>query len=419
MSSDNWQKSLKTIHERNQYLLESEALSDIVFLFQSSDEAEETEQIKAHKFELAKGSSVFEKMFYGNTENITELDIKDFNKKSFYEMIKFLYLEEIDVNAENALDILSLSRKYNIDALEENYSDFITSNMSVDNVCKLLESSLKQDNVSLKIKCVKFIEENALEVLQHSSIVEVDKKTFHVLLDVSPTHCGPTVVDFFNAAIKWAQNQCKLYEIENTSKNNREILGNLFNLICFPNMEIDEFVKCLEEYDQLFTIEEIGQIFFYIHLKKKRNFTFKVQKTSLVPNKLGLPLPPITLEFHSQNHRNDNEYVHTFSVNEMKTLTGFRSTDYGFIGDIIIRIKDSYETLNSTKFVNLSIDLILDKPMLIRPNINYEIVMKSKSQLYCYLYYKKSYTLGSFIFTSNVDSQECWSPIYNIHFSNC
>lgn len=134
MSSENWQKSLKTIYERNQYLLQSHALSDLVFLFKNpTDEEIEKEKIHVHKFELAKGSSVFEQMFYRNNESISEMEINDFCKKSFYEMIKFLYLDEIEVNTENALDILNLSKAYDIAALEENYSNFITEHMAVDN----------------------------------------------------------------------------------------------------------------------------------------------------------------------------------------------------------------------------------------------------------------------------------------------
>lgn len=281
MSSQNWQKLAKTVYERNRYLLDNEHYSDIGFLFKTTDDQEIADgRIFAQKYELAKGSAVFAKtVFEGNADNIVII-IKDFSKESFYEMLKFIYLDEIEVTAENALDILSLSKIYEIDALEEAYSNFIASNLSVDTVFKLLENSLKQNNVSLKIKCVNFIEENTLEVLQHASFVDVDQKTLHVLIDIDPKKCGASPMDFFKAAMKWGKNQCKINDTEDTPKNIREVLGNVFNLICFPNMEADEFIKCLEE-DQLFTFEEIGQIFLYIHFQSKRDIKFKVQKTKI------------------------------------------------------------------------------------------------------------------------------------------
>lgn len=275
MSPENWQNSLKTISERNKYLLETHVLSDIVFRFKQPN-SDEIENIYAHKFELAKRSSVFEKIFY-EEGNIKELNITDFSKKSFYEMIKFLYLDEIEMSIENSLDILKLSKTYNIDALEKKYSNFITTNLAVDNVCTLLKNSLEQGIESLKKICVKFIEENTKMVLEHSSLMEADKKIMHIILDVNQ-HCSVVPLEFFNAAVKWAKHQCDNYGLKTDSKNIRGVLDDLLYLICFPNMVNDDFIKSLEEY-QLLTVEEIGQIFFYIHFGRKLgDIKFKIQK---------------------------------------------------------------------------------------------------------------------------------------------
>lgn len=362
MSSENWQNSLKTIRERNKYLLETHVLSDIVFRFKQEN-CDDFENIYAHKFELAKRSSVFEKIFKDGS--IKEWNITDFSKKSFYEMIKFLYLDEIEVNVQNSVDILKLSKTYNINALEETYSNFITKNLAVDNVCTLLKISLEQDIDSLKQTCVKFIEENTKMVLEHTSLLDADKQTMHIILDVNQ-HCSVGPLEFFDAAVKWAKHQCGISELNLTSKNIREVLGDLIYLICFPNMVNDDFIKSLEEY-QLLTVEEIGQIFLYFNFKimGDGDIKFKIQKQNKIDDE---SLKIIKIEEESADIYENINSTFKFSVSKYVFLHGLESVHPG---SIALMMFDESKLLHSFTMENGT--LKLSNPIILRPNVTYEI----------------------------------------------
>lgn len=366
---------MSNIVERNRQLLESHELSDITFLFKKSNQ-EIPEKIYAHKFELAKASSVFKTIFYEKSPTITELTIDDFSRDIFMEMIKFLYLDEIDVTAENALEIFKLSKDYKIDGLEVMYTRFITQDLDVNNVCKLLENSLLHKNDSLKIECVNFIDSNIVGVLQHTTILDVNKETLSIILDVDSKKCSMTII-YFNTAIKWAKNQCEISKIELSAENIRKILGELFYLIAFPSMNFEDFVKCLDD-DKLFTNEEIGKIFLYIQLKKKREMKFKFHKEYCI---VGDTSYILQLE-NSMNGfiKPNTEYIIKLSVNKSIFLHELFA-DRNPSGSVTIKreIKTD-ETKNIFNGNMITGKLKIFPAIEIQPNYVHQIIIKTTTE---------------------------------------
>lgn len=366
---------MSDIIERNRQLLESHELSDITFLFKKQDQ-ELPEKIYAHKLELAKGSSVFKTIFYKTSPTITELTIDDFSRESFMEMIKFLYLEETNVTAENALEIFKLSKEYKIDGLEQVYTNFITQDLDVNNVCKLLEDSLLHKNTSLKYKCVNFIERHIVDVLQHTTIVDVNKETLSIILDINSKKCSTTII-YFNTAVRWAKNQCKITEIELSAENMREILGELFYLIAFPSMNFEDFVKCLDE-DKLFSDEEIGKIFLYIQLKKKREMKFKFHQENCI---VGDTSYMLELENNMNGFlKRDTEYTIKLSVNKSIFLHELFA-DRNPSGSVTIKreIKtDENKTIFNGNMVTGTLKIM--PAIEIQPNYVHQIIIKTTTE---------------------------------------
>lgn len=411
MSSENWQKSLKSVYERNQYMLQSKKLSDIIFIFEKSDD--DCNSINAHKFELAKGSAVFEKLFYGGEkDDVKEIVIKDFSRKSFNEMIKFLYLDEIDVNPENALDILKLSRTYEIDGLEINYSDFITKYLNVDNLSKILDDSLLLKTDLVRNKCIKFIEENATEIFQHPSLKNISKESLTVILNSNSKGCDTSVMDFFNFAMEWAKNQCVKMGIDGNAKNIRNVLGEIFYLICFPSMENDDFVKCLQD-DQLFTIEEIGQIFLYINLKKKRGIKFNFQKKEKQIE--CLELDTIIFENYDRTLVGREIFVLKFSVNNWISLYRFDTMLESIASDFTIT-----DDLNQVIYTSRINDgyYMFPSPIDFQPNVVYEIKFQINDSVWAYFVRNMEATVGDIIVKTIENPSHPWNIITEMHFKN-
>lgn len=118
--TSHWQSLMKTSKERNSYILGKEILSDVIFKFPNN------EQIFAHKFELAKGSAKFEEQFFKNlNRNISEIVIENYSKDSCYELIRFIYTDEVRLTDKNVSEIFNLSKEYNLQSLEEKCFKFL------------------------------------------------------------------------------------------------------------------------------------------------------------------------------------------------------------------------------------------------------------------------------------------------------
>jgi BTB/POZ domain-containing protein 1/2 len=80
------------IVERISYMYLNEELSDVIFIV--GRENEDKERFNAHKFVLSIGSSVFNAMFYGTGQKMsqtTDIMIPDVDSKSFKSFLRFLY----------------------------------------------------------------------------------------------------------------------------------------------------------------------------------------------------------------------------------------------------------------------------------------------------------------------------------------
>ena len=85
----NWQATLTTVKERFAFLFNNEILSDVHFVV---GRGEEEQNIPAHKFVLAVGSSVFDAMFNGRLACQQQvINLPDVEPQAFLALLSFLY----------------------------------------------------------------------------------------------------------------------------------------------------------------------------------------------------------------------------------------------------------------------------------------------------------------------------------------
>ena len=97
------------IKERCKFMFNNELLSDVKFqvVDRDAEGGSKSMKIPAHKFLLAISSPVFYAMFYGElAEKKDSIDVSDCDHKSLLECFRFVYSDEVNLNADNVMQVL-------------------------------------------------------------------------------------------------------------------------------------------------------------------------------------------------------------------------------------------------------------------------------------------------------------------------
>ncbi|XP_035217389.1 speckle-type POZ protein B-like [Stegodyphus dumicola] len=118
-----------------QDLYECGLLSDVTVVADSR-------RFSVHKFILCSQSSVFTRMF--QTEMIesrtNQVEISDVDPHIIHEMLLFLYTGNLGTLCEeSAMQLYTAADKYDVDALKKKCSSFLKSNITEENVRKILQ----------------------------------------------------------------------------------------------------------------------------------------------------------------------------------------------------------------------------------------------------------------------------------------
>lgn len=257
-----WQNK-KTIIATNEFLLLNETMSDVKFIITSRD-SEVNEEINAHTFILATRSTVFFKMF--QKSHSKEIKANNTTKSVFTEFLRFLYIDQINMNCENVVDLMYLADKYNVNTLEEQCMGLVDNllKISANNLCPILEKSIKFRLLKLTDMCQLYLETKTVEVLHQNSFLSIKRKTLEFILSLNSANCSE--MEFFKGAFNWAEEFCNKEFIEMTTAHKLNALGNTFYLIRFPTMPFVDLKECDDKIPEMFTDAEIGRLFRHLPL---------------------------------------------------------------------------------------------------------------------------------------------------------
>ncbi|KAJ5070837.1 pep-cterm sorting domain-containing protein [Anaeramoeba ignava] len=133
--------------------------NDLKNLFQNQKEKEKEEEesyfdfeiiceqnktsFKTHKSILSSRSQYFKSLFNSKMKEYQEnkLILKDVSSSILFPILKYLYSGKIEINLENAIQILIFSSKYLIDELIEISSNFIKNNLQFETIIDVLKLS--------------------------------------------------------------------------------------------------------------------------------------------------------------------------------------------------------------------------------------------------------------------------------------
>ena len=220
----NWQSLHPTVKDRISFLFNNETLSDVCFILGKG--TGEVQRIPAHKFILSIGSIVFNAMFNGGfaTESCChEVEIPDIEPASFLSLLKFLYTDEVLIGPDTVMSTLYAAKKYAVPTLEQKCVDFLKRNLGPDNAFTLLSQARLFDEPQLTDLCLGCIDKSTVDSFDAEGYTDIDLETLKSVLQRDSLSARES--QLFQAAVRWADHECRRKDVANTSTNKR------FNLI--------------------------------------------------------------------------------------------------------------------------------------------------------------------------------------------
>lgn len=275
-----------TLRERNAQMFNNEHMADVHFIVGPPGSSE---RVPAHKYVLAVGSSVFCAMFYGDlAEGDTEIHIPDVEPTAFLILLKYLYSDEIELEADTVLATLYAAKKYLVSPLAEACVRFLETGLEARNACILLWQSQLFDEPELTRRCWEVIDAQAEVALRSEGFCQIDSSTLESVL------CRDTLnikeASVLRAVLKWAESECRRRGLNPTALNKRSVLGKALYLLRLPAMSLEEFANGPAQ-SEILTLEETRDIFLWFTAAKKTNTGLPISCQDRAPPTMLPPLP--------------------------------------------------------------------------------------------------------------------------------
>lgn len=268
--------NFKTNADRMEFALKNSMHTDVTFLLGETGDIE----VKANSFILGIASPVFEKMFFGSLNNERTVIIPDTSFDNFYQLLKFIYTETIDVTLENVAEIMYLAKKYMVLSLENYCKEFGLKNLTIDNVMETLRFAESYDILQLREECISVIEYNTEDILGSPKFGFSEVNEVKTILSLNSLSTSE------NSLCKFIFEHVQ--ETDSTiavGKNIRQKLGDSFNLLRFLTLSVEEFLEIVYKYKDMFTHEETIGILMKISLAVDTSeIKFSSSPRTLIPS---------------------------------------------------------------------------------------------------------------------------------------
>lgn len=262
------------------YLLNNELNSDIQFHFTNSNVV-----LYGHKFIIGLRSSVFNTMFYGRLTmaagNLNVCKIVDISADVFYEMLRFIYMDEVDITDQNFAEIMYAGHKYSINHLEKLCCNYVKRKLNADNCCMYLQQCFLYDN-DLSKRCMEVIDKDIRLIIIKNTWKDLNEDQMAAILRRDSLEISE--YSLLVGVMAWAEYISRKHGLDVNVYNIREKFHVLFDLIRFPTMSLEEFAKFHRHKPFFLRSEEIAAICLYISagMKSKSLKHSTVQRRSRI-----------------------------------------------------------------------------------------------------------------------------------------
>lgn len=247
-TKDNFQVPTPSIKERIKFMFNNDLLSDVKFIVakRSGDlKSRKVEEIPAHKFILSISSAVFFDMFQ-TQETSDVFELSDYEYESLLEMLRYIYTDEVILSGSNVMEVLHLSRRYQLPLLSDKCTEFLRKDLNVSNVINVLKQAKNDQEEGVEACCWEVIDKHTSEVIKLDEFTTIDNVTLETL--VKRDSLSVNEVELFEAVNSWASNQCEIQGLLPNGQLKRRLLGErIVKSIRFPIMKEEEFANVVLE----------------------------------------------------------------------------------------------------------------------------------------------------------------------------
>lgn len=202
--------------QRNEALIGSHFKSDVYFVLNNGDTV-----IPAHLLIVGLASPTLAHLIYFSMN--CRIQIYDTPVEDFMEFLRFLYTDRANITIKNAVNVMRLAHRYEVNGLETKCCDFLIRRLRVENICSIYNACYKIEN-QLTDECVAFIQSKA-EILLNTGIFFRDIKptAMRKLVTIVCLNLSSKVI-LENAANTWAEERCDYYKLDRTKENIKKLL---------------------------------------------------------------------------------------------------------------------------------------------------------------------------------------------------
>ena len=250
----------------------SDILSDVKFVVRASQHGDCSDSkrrkmvIPAHKFLFSIRSPVFFAMFCGKIAETTEnIDLPDCEYDGMFELLRYIYTDEVCLTGSNVMQVAYLADKYMIPCLAKVCAAYLRENLDSSNVFGLLKHAQQFVNDDLLYRCWDLIDTQTDEILKSSEFMTIERYLLGQLMarDTLTT----SEVELFKAVVSWAEKECERQKLKTDGTVIRQILGEkIVKNMRFSEMKQEEFEDFVLD-TKILTPEETNSIMQYFSSK--------------------------------------------------------------------------------------------------------------------------------------------------------
>jgi len=180
----------------------------------------EGQALKAHRAILAVKSEYFRSLLTSGMKesHSKEVVLNETPIRGFRPLLRYIYTGRMSVSSQDLeviLEVVGLANKYCFTDLEKRIWDQLDSSLTVERVCRVLETALlykNEKNEELIKASYTFLDKNSEEVLEHPSFLKLPQ---HLVTDIfSRDSFAVPEIKIFKAAQKWLESNTMIQEEE-------------------------------------------------------------------------------------------------------------------------------------------------------------------------------------------------------------
>ena len=187
--------------------------------------------IECHKLVLSSASSYFSQLLGDREHNTNIIDVTPLPEHILRTVVAFMYNSEYVIDDENVIELVKLSRTWNLDILSKICLSYMSDNITINNACRFYNFALEDDDQHSSETLNMFIREHFTSLHESGQLRELSLKNFTTIIKHGEINVKNENV-VFNSAVQIINQQTSVEDI-----------NRCLELIRFPHTSGDFLVK--------------------------------------------------------------------------------------------------------------------------------------------------------------------------------